>query len=102
MPETITVTPDTNVYTLATANLATEIVLHDKTNKITLQFVTNAGSWAYTGTDGVILAAAKAIPLVADTFFEFRVDEGADRRTGSIFVQPTVNATVLHVITEEG
>lgn len=102
MAETITATPDTNVFTLPTAGLAVEIVLHDKTNKVTIQAVTNAVSWAYTGTDGVALNAAKAIPIVADAFFELRVDEGADRVSGSIFVQPTVNGTTLYVINEEG
>jgi hypothetical protein len=90
--------PITQNVTIPNNSQAIEVVLGQKTARVTFLFVGQAGSYAFTGTEGQLLGTDQ-IPIVADSFFVQRVDMGV--RDQSMFFQVTAGAPVtLRIISE--
>lgn len=89
-------------YTHTSTSLAIEVAINPSTNRLTIHFATNPGTWSVVGTDGVILATGDEFPVDADSPFTFVVNEGVDRRGGmKIYTQVLVQPTVVKLISEE-
>ena len=102
MAESITATPGINRFTLGAINVATEVTLPGITNVFTVRFEGTAGRLALSGVDGGALGA-DYVTIDADSFFELRLDSGADRVSGlSVFLDSNVaGAVVVQTVAEE-
>lgn len=98
MPQTIGRPPDTLTFTQVAAGVAVEIDPDDLVDELTFEFVGTTGSYAFEGTDGVALAADKAVPIQADRPFNVR---GVQRQDWKLYLQADAPNTVIHVTAED-
>ena len=104
MAEGFTTVPDVLVFTLGLADVATRIDFPNNARRVRLQFVTNAGKVATTGTDGAAIDASN-YPVDADTDFPLLVDQdqvAGGRGPASIFVASATGSTVVKAVCEGG
>ena len=101
MAETAGAPTSVLTYTHTTTSEAIEVAINSRTNRITLLFQGNPGTFALVGTDGVILATDDEFPIVANTPFTFVVDEGIDRVSGLVvYTQVLAQPTTVKLISE--
>ena len=93
--------PQTQNVVTVVNNEAIEVAVGQKCQRISFAFVGSVvGQYALTGTEGSALGADAIPVLVADEFFEQRLDMG-NNSNGSIFFQVTAGGpTTIRLITE--
>ena len=83
--------PFTVAYTLTTKDIAYPVKLPENAAYIEIEFAANAGKYAWTGTDGVILPAR----VTCTANVTYRIEKGAGKLT--IYLQADGNGTVVHL-----
>jgi hypothetical protein len=83
--------PFTVAYTLTTKDIAYPVVFPDNAAHLEIEFAANAGKYAWTGTDGVILTGRMTCTANAT----YRIEKGAGN--APIYLQADGNGTVVHL-----
>ena len=101
MAESFASCPGVLAFTLGGIDVATRVDFPNAARRVRLQFVTNAGKVATSGTDGAAIAATN-YPVAADTDWALVVDRDGEggRAPASIYVASGVAATVVLAICE--
>jgi hypothetical protein len=106
MPVSLPFPPSTHSVTLTTDTV--EFTPHDRANRVTIRPITNAIRWAFAGVEDTAptLGAAGSgddagLDLAGDAERELTLSVGRGASGASIFLEPTVNPTIVEIISEE-
>jgi len=79
----------TTSVTLTNANEAYVVQVPNRAGRVSIYFVTNAGFFAASGTEGVTLPTK--MPIAADSWLELKI-------TGLLYLESASAGTVVHVV----
>ena len=81
----------TTSVTLTNANEAYVVQVPNRAGRVSIYFVTNAGFFAASGTEGATLPTK--MPIAADSWLELKI-------TGLLYLESASAGTVVHVVVE--